>query len=464
MDLKPYGLNWEIDPANKKSVIPSDFLTRISLAKYNSGNKEYNINRLDGITRIYTKSTYLGKGTFGEVNECITETGEVYIVKNIDLTKTGVDLKDAIIETIIQIIVADETKNSSYPELDIVGPFAPFVIDIGYDIKNKYCYVISQKMYKTVRQLTTTWSLTVDPHVGKKMAHILIRINKVLEELYIKLNFNHRDFKSDNCMYIRNSRGNFMPRIIDFGFSCINYKGLVISGGENMRFRYCNLVGRDMAQLLYETVKYNPWLPNSFKNVVRTLLTYKKGGKILSLLSHIKIWSNTYSVLNSSQEAVNCDSKVIHGVLTAYIKDSKWRDKLIFNPLKYNVKEKPKAKPESEPCPKEKPDYNPKTKRCVKSCPPDKQRNIKTFKCIKKTLKPCPKEKPDYNPKTKRCLKSCPLDKQRNIKTFKCIKKTVAVKPCPKEKPDYNPKTKRCLKSCPVDKQRNIKTFKCIKK
>ena len=414
MDLEPFGLDWRIDPKNQNSVIPADFLTLISTAGCfidENGVYSFDIKRPNGQINQYTLGNHLGSGTFGAVYECFGSNGQEYIVKTIKLEGTRLDVKSVIIETIIQIIVAEETKDSNYPELKIKGPFAPLVIDVGYDPVDNACFIVTEKMRRTIFSLIDSWKSLNRSTVGYSIAYLFIRMNKILEELYAKLQFNHRDFKRDNCMYIRDESGNIMPRLIDFGFSCINFRGLIISAGSHMHFRYCNLMGRDMAQFMYETVKYNPWLPSSFKNVIDALLTYNRGGKVVKILKEVNRWSNTYFFMNSAREVTNCEPVILDKVLTAYTNNLDWKKELAY------------IKPENVLVPKQcpnpnKPDYNPATKRCVKSCPPNKQRNT-SFKCVEKKV--CPKEKPDYNPKTKRCVKSCPPNKKRN-KTFKCVK------------------------------------------
>lgn len=493
MDLRPYGLNWQLDPTNKDSVVPADFLTRISLAT-NPGANDVLVTKTDGSQINYRKGKRLGGGTFGQVYECSTPTNANLVIKVINLKAGNLNVQSIIVETIIQIIIVNETRTSSYPLLNLVGPFAPEVYDVSYDAAKDECYIVTEQMRKTVRNLIDGWApppgTMADEQIGKNLTVLLVPINKILLELYQKLQYNHRDFKTDNCMYVRDQSGNFMPRIIDFGFSCINYKGLRISVGESqIQFRYCNLSGRDMTQFLYEIVHYRPWLPRGFYEVADALLTFHRGKKIYRLLAktNVKSWSETYYMMNSSQENVNCAPIIFEKVLLAYKSGADWRNELAFNPLpskktrlgrrprsgKVKRVKTPKVRAPIKPagCPAEKPDYNPKTKRCVKACSPDKERN-KDFKCVKKTVKAvvkgCPADKPDYNPKTKRCLKACSPDKERN-KDFKCVKKAITVKVpvvkvCPPEKPDYNPKTKRCVKACTSTQTRDKTTFKCVKK
>jgi serine/threonine protein kinase len=91
---------------------------------------------------------------------------------------------------------------------------------------------------------------------------------------------------------------------------------------------------------------------------------------------------------------------------------------------------------------------------------------------VMSTIYRCPPEK-EYNPKTKRCVKKC-KDGYSRSPDFKCkknktvkIQKEKSVKACPEGK-IRNEKTGRCIKdrtkkACPDGKVRNEKTGRCIK-
>jgi serine/threonine protein kinase len=118
-------------------------------------------------------------------------------------------------------------------------------------------------------------------------------------------------------------------------------------------------------------------------------------------------------------------------------------------------------------CPPNK-EYNPYTKRCVKKCEKGKSRD-KLFNCVKE----CPPDKV-LNVKTKRCIKmkkskslkiyshkkECPPDKVLNLKTNRCIN-VKTLRECPRNKV-YNEITKRCIKECNLGYNHNEK-FKCVK-
>jgi serine/threonine protein kinase len=113
-------------------------------------------------------------------------------------------------------------------------------------------------------------------------------------------------------------------------------------------------------------------------------------------------------------------------------------------------------------CPPEK-EYNPKSKRCVKKCKDGYSRSA-DFKCKKNKTVKIQKEK-----RTK-SAKACPEGKIRNEKTGRCVKdRTKTAKVCPEGK-IRNEKTGRCVKDrtktekvCPEGKIRNEKTGRCIK-
>jgi serine/threonine protein kinase len=491
------------------TVIPDDYKTKISVVSVLGS--DFTVSRPDGTKHIYRKGIKLGSGTFGEVSECslVPKVGGVagpsdYIMKEMRFEDER-DLKNSLRESIIQVIIAKETERSEYPEFNLKGPFAPRVYDFAYNADTDKVYIFAERMRKTVRDLVKGWVTSAES--GRDVAIMLLRVAVVLSELFNKFGFNHRDFKSDNCMYIRDAAGNIMPRVIDFGFSCIKINKLTIN--TNMRhFKHCSVGGRDMTQFIYEIAKYFPNVLKKFEPVSRALLTFKRGNKVCDILRGdcgVRRWLNTYDFVNTqSGQNPNGHPGVVRNVCNAFLKDEDWKAKLIWprpgtvpvprvrtptkkrgpskkrSPVVAKVVNSRKAKV----CPAEKPDYNPKTRRCVLSCPPGKTRDSE-FKCVWPTrapplpvvgplpVKACTAAKPNYNPRTKRCVKACPSGQKRNS-TFKCKRSSarntgvpalaahVVRKVCPSEKPDYNPKTNRCVKPCPGGYKRNG-SFKCVR-
>lgn len=91
-----------------------------------------------------------------------------------------------------------------------------------------------------------------------------------------------------------------------------------------------------------------------------------------------------------------------------------------------------------------------------KVCPPDKELNIKTNRCIKvKTIRQLVNDRKDaLQEELKNKIKECPPGKEVNPLSGRCIKikqKTIKIKKEPK------------IKVCPSDKELNPKTGRCIK-
>lgn len=484
VDLSVYGMDWQLDPdAVPSTVIPGDYLRRIQWMSLPANG------RLTSTKETYTMGTMLGRGTFGEVYKATRQSDgkEVVVKKN-----RNANLRNMIKETIINILIVKETESFSRPDINLVGPFAPRIYDFGYDAATGEGFIVSEMMRNSVHgalvngQHDAAYMLTF-------VKTVLLQLTVILHTLGRKLRFNHRDFKTDNCMYIRDAAGQVQVRLIDFGFSCITYDGIYIASASGPAFQHCFLLSRDMTQFLYEMYKYHPYLPVQVRSVLTAVLTFPgpKGRlcKMYKGCKGIKEWRNSYEFLNDKAVVnPNCQPDNLFHIAMAFYSGRPWRPLLQAALAAVPI---PVAAPAVAvaQCPAGKV-WNPNTRRCVLATGTVGRALLATAAVAPAAVGPaaigikaCPPTKPDYNPATRRCVKACPAGKRRNAATFKCVaaaatakrvtsakRKTKAaaaaaakVKVCPPTKPDYNPATRRCVKACPAGKRRNAATFKCVK-
>jgi hypothetical protein len=446
----------------------------------------------------------LGRGTYGEVYTATRQSDGAEVV--VKVTR-GTNIRDVVKETIINILIVKETEGLSYPAIHLTGPFAPCIYDFGYDTAAGTGFIISEKMRATVNSALSNARLD-KTYLSTFFKMALLQLSVILKDMGRLLRFNHRDFKSDNCMYVRDAAGNISIKLIDFGFSCITYNGMYIAGNGGYSFKHCNVPGRDLTQFIYEIYKYHPYMPAEIHEFIEALLTFPVGKRTFKMYSgrgRVKDWRNTYDFLNDKTVVnQNCLPENLYHIALAFFEKKPWRP-LLQGALA--VVPIPVAAPAVAvaPCPPGK-IWNPNTRRCVlatgavgKALQAVAEAAAPAVGPAAIGIKACPPTKPDYNPATRRCVKACPAGKKRNAATFKCkgtakrapakravvkrapakrapAKRAVAararavaapvvpgVKTCPPAKPDYNPATRRCVKACPAGKRRNAATFKCVK-
>lgn len=414
-NLKPLGMGWVIDPRSK-NAIPDNASSLLRKFK----NDDETVISGSGVT--YKKLAVLGRGSYGAVVSCERSTDKRKVAVKI-LSDTSI--QDTIKETIIQTIIYYATKDIKHPEIGLNGPYCPAVYEVGHDSDTGETFIVSELMAGTTYKLLTA-SDGFNDVLETLVPTVLVQISTMLVDLYRLLKFNHRDFKSDNCMYIRDDMGNVQARLIDFGFSCINYGNIQISGGGGS-FEYCSLESRDLTQYIYELYKYHGYLPRDLREVFEAVLTFKEPGGTCEMYrkcEDMTEWRDTYKFLNTQVVNPNGRPQTVLNIFKAYLDGRDWRKELGYSAIKLPA-EKP-AVPIK--CPRNKV-YNPNTQRCVSAVGSIGKRLLRSARNFKdkKTsaaavaIKACPPKKPDYNPKTRRCVLPCKSGKKRNS-TFKCVR------------------------------------------
>jgi len=285
LDLNPYGIKLIIDPSMKSidSLLTTDIVSQVKI--------EGDAILINGET--YRRGTSLGAGSFGKVYKCNKNScSEAYALKILELSSIEEFLK----EVIIQILLMKMSENEKN------GPHVPRIICVAIDYDDSMAYIISELMEDTVRNLlltnTPSQKETDVPFVLNEVAYMLEFFGKTLQ-------FNHRDLKADNIMYVR-KKGEIHIKLIDFGFSCLTWGSLHFST-ENYPFSSTGYKeGRDLQQLIYNLYIGGFHLSHKMYDWLEDLMYVHILGEDVSLLfgtrriprAPIREWRNTYNYLN----------------------------------------------------------------------------------------------------------------------------------------------------------------------
>lgn len=264
IDLRTYGLGWEIDtktalfiPENLDDTMISNIEITSSPSEW-VGNDEYSkalLMPLEGGDVEFDILERIGEGSYGKTYQTDMKEG---VVKILDRRHTP--LLSAIREFLIQLIIAEDTKDIK--DRGIEGPFVPRVFHFALSFDN--IYIFMEAMDETVRSYIGLES----PPAPNIMIDIILQLAIILSHLHRLDHFNHRDLKSNNIM-IKNG----MMRLIDFGFSCLGKDHLKIDATNGKRFRICEKKDRDMSSFFYNMLLYNYKNPkNPLGIVMRRLL------------------------------------------------------------------------------------------------------------------------------------------------------------------------------------------------
>ena len=380
LDLRPYHIDLVLtkDSMALHHVNPSLFERgQLYIRHITLGRKEYEIEK------------ELGRGTFGVTYLVRSAEGDVYackVMKNVTSNSQRVAFFK---ECLINIILAEESKGEEN------GPYVPRIYRIAYDEIRHQAFILSEVMHNTLDNVISAFSPKENDII---VPDALNKIAKILDFFARTVRFNHRDLKGDNIMYVKNAAGERLYRLIDFGFTCITWKGIRIEGiGYFENSPRCFKEDRDLSQLVYSILRYSgTHMTHKLYNYLANIIVANVGRHKCRMekdcpMNGLRGWRNTYNFLERDNVSV------------------------------------PKAEPTQFM--EELGKYGKKTRKMPRvppavagECPPGKIRNPKTGRCVKDTgaigkkLK-APLEAPS----------PCPPGKIRNPKTRRCVKETGAV-------------------------------------
>lgn len=235
---------------------------------------------------------------------------------------------------------------------------------------------------------------------------ILEQIAAKLDILQKKLNYNHRDLKTNNVMYTINPDGTLNVKLIDFGFSCMTWHGIGINAGAEVgvHFSKCNRPSRDISQFITSILFFH-------KRVISAKLKKQLGfhiqvdyrGKTRRAVNLMTKWTKSYKLFNRNNIILE------HGTPTIVYDDMK----------RFTVKKKAPIAAHVA-CPHDK-IMNPTTGRCVLrtgAIGRKLEKEMRVVPATSATVSEGAPTPPDDG---------CPPGKIRNPKTRRCVKKDGAV-------------------------------------
>lgn len=399
-DLTPYGIPYKLTPSFNFNTMKPENLRKGARILNAAGEVEsFKLGPPPGVK--YTVLETLGEGTHGIAYRVKGPDDVEYAIKFIKEPLTSKsEFLEFIKECIIQLLVVQATK--SKPN----GPYAPKIYEVCYNSIKGYGYIRSELMKNKLSNLIEAFSPDQNdvfvPDALSQIAHMV-------DDLQTTLQFNHRDLKGDNIMYVPGEGGKRAMRLIDFGLSCITWNGLKISGAEWFDAKHsCFKKDRDMSQLIFYILRYNaaklsPELTTRLQLMIRANVgDHKCEMHKLCPLNGLTSWSSSYNFV----DRVNVR---LRGADPTFVEKNMGR----FVEGKPFVSPKESAAAAGAGSAKPLPARDPKG-----ICPLGKHKDSKSGRCVKdapaaaalvgnagEKSKPCPPGKV-LNPKTRRCVKA----------------------------------------------------------
>ncbi len=420
MDLTPYGIRVVL----RKGM--SMELENLVPSKLAQGSFSQSQGRFDLPSGSYSLGPELGRGMYGITYQAIhAQTNHVYAIK-VETVKSPEKIGNMIKESIINILLEKESEHQ--PD----GPYVPRFYEMAYDPVRQLVMLRIERLQGTVSGIipasTHEQNDVLVPQILGDVAHILNFFHK-------SLRFNHRDLKSNNVGYVIGALGKPVPKLIDFGFSCITWKGVQISGAGYFPITDpCYIPSRDLMQFVYELLKYDRYSFSArLQAVLEKLLTFPLDNKTCKLFEgcsykHTYLrkgdWEPLYDFLNNrAVHNPHTEPQALHRHMLEFLGQAPTKHTTPVTPAPHVTAQIKHCLPEQI--------LNPRTRRCVRRSgkvgrlvqkqtqrqtpSPTAHRTRKT-----KTKASC-KAVQARNPVTGRCRYSCPSTYIRDPATQRCV-------------------------------------------
>lgn len=404
-----------------------DFEKELPSVKLKQGSFSRSQGKIELPSGIYTVGSLLGKGSYGKTLQATHSIDNtVSAIKVLDIGKSHNQrefIRNTVKESIINIVL--EKTSANQPD----GPFVPELYEMAIDVQRNLLLIRQERLYDTLAQMYNSSTKEQNEY---NIPETLGDLAYVLNFFYKELEFNHRDLKSDNVMYKLSKSGKAMIRLIDFGFSCLTWNGVKISGTHFFPLNVqCYVPSRDLTQFVYEIwYSFRSRFSMKTQKLLEELLTFPTGNKMCSLFKGCSYQGHS-----------------VHG----------WGSNL-YEFLNLPEVHNPKAVPNAM--------YRHMSQHMGRGTP----RKLTPVPAIQRTetgkLKHCLPEQ-ILNPKTRRCVKRSgaigrKLLLQSELRSPSPGTFHIPEKPnCPSGK-SRNPITQRCRYRCPPGMIRNPKTQRCL--
>lgn len=457
LDLSPYGIQMVL----RKGI-------DIDLVLSNVAVKEGSFSRTQGRFQFpsgeYSVGSYMGEGEYGMTYQAVdSRTNVAYVVK---VVKPRTDMRKSILNSLKECIVHILLERESRGQVE--GPYVPTFHEVAYDPERRYLLIRMERLYGT---LADKYNGATPEQNDANVLESLAGLAQILGFFYKRLRFNHRDLKSDNLMYNYGADGKLVVKLIDFGFACLTWNGVRISGASYFDVTApCYIPSRDLTQYVYEINRtYKSRFSPRIREALEDILTFQlRGGNVCQLFrgcsagrKQIRGWTDIYDFLNSTTMK---NPKAVPEAVYGRVMRMLGRPVPHGEPTPIEAVPRQGAAVETVKCLPEQV-MNPKTRRCVRRSGAVGRRILRltqrkspsphdpTFTRMRRRiatakLRPC-REGQVRNPATRRCVKGPKEAKGVEAKKATDVKKarraTAKLKPC-KEGQVRNPATRRCKK------------------